>query len=54
MANRDNRRGLVRGRTLGVITCDPSGIEGQSHDAGKTGQLAFRAGYRTVPDLIYL
>ena len=54
MGNRDNRLRLVQGRTFGVIACDPSGIEGQSHDAGRTGQLVFRAGYRTVTDLIYL
>ena len=38
---------------IGVIARDPSGIEGQSHDAGRTEQLVFRTGYRTVTDVVY-
>ena len=53
MGSHDNLRGVVRGMTMGVIARDPSGIEGQSHDAGRTEKLVFRTGYRTGADVVY-
>ena len=53
MGSHGNLRGLVRGMMIGVIAREPSGIEGQSHDAGRTEQLVFRTGYRTITDVVY-
>jgi len=36
-----------------IIARDSSGIEGQSHDAGRIKQVVFRTGYRTVTDVVY-